>query len=62
MHKILKGTDISEFMEQKIICTKCSDKRRIMKANGEISPCFDCLIAGRMDQHDKNPKDSGITI
>ena len=49
-------------MEQKVVCAKCNDKRRLMKANGEISPCFDCLIAGRMDQHDKNPKDSGIAI
>jgi len=49
-------------MDQKVTCTKCQDKKRIMRANGEISPCFDCLIAGRMDQHDKNPKDSGIVI
>jgi hypothetical protein len=49
-------------MEHKVVCTKCSDKKRIMRANGEISPCFDCLIAGRLDQHDKNPKDSGIVI
>ena len=44
------------------VCTKCKGKRRIMKADGTISPCFDCLIAGRMDQHDKNPKDSGVKI
>lgn len=49
-------------MNKPITCQKCSDKRRIMRANGEISPCFDCLIAGRLDQHDKNPKDSGIAI
>lgn len=49
-------------MDQKVTCPKCQDKKRIMRANGEVSPCFDCLIAGRMDQHDKNPKDSGIAI
>ncbi len=49
-------------MDQNTTCTKCNDKKRIMRINGEISPCFDCLIAGRMDQHDKNPKDSGIAI
>ncbi|MBS3083861.1 hypothetical protein J4423_03590 [Candidatus Pacearchaeota archaeon] len=49
-------------MDKKVTCSKCQDKKRIMRANGEISPCFDCLIAGRMDQHDKNPKDSGIAI
>ena len=43
-------------------CVKCQGKRRIMKADGTIGPCFDCLIAGRMDQHDKHPKDSGIKI
>lgn len=49
-------------MEKKPVCPKCQDKFRIMKANGEISPCFDCLMAGRLDQHEKNPKDSGIAI
>jgi len=49
-------------MNQKQKCPKCNDKLRIMKANGEISPCFDCLLAGKLDQHDKNPKDSGIAI
>jgi len=44
------------------VCPKCQGKRRIMKADGTISPCFDCLNAGRMDQHDKNPKDSGVKI
>lgn len=49
-------------MEKEIVCVKCRDTRRIMKSDGTIGPCFDCLIAGRMDQHDKNPKDSGIKI
>lgn len=49
-------------MENKRICAKCQGKKRIMSSNGTISPCFECLLAGEMDQHDKNPKDSGIKI
>ena len=62
MHEILKAQSTTNYMEKTPECKKCQDKRRIIRANGEISPCFDCLIAGRMDQHDKNPKDSGIAI
>lgn len=49
-------------MEKTPDCPKCQGKRRIMKANGEISPCFDCLVAGRMDQHATDIKDSGIKL
>lgn len=49
-------------MNEKVVCVKCNDKKRIMRANGELTLCFDCLLAGRLDQHDKNPKDSGIRI
>ncbi|MEK6858298.1 MAG: hypothetical protein AABX53_00095 [Nanoarchaeota archaeon] len=49
-------------MEEKVDCAKCQGKRRIMKANGEVSPCFECLVAGRMDQHAKDIKDSGIRL
>ncbi len=33
-----------------------------MNSKGVVHPCWDCLNAGKMDQHDKNPKDSGIKI
>jgi hypothetical protein len=49
-------------MEKKIICEKCKDTGRILKSDGTISLCFDCLLAGRLDQHAKDPKDSGIKI
>ncbi len=44
------------------VCPKCQGKKRIMKADGTIQPCWDCLNSGKMDQHDKHPKDSGVKI
>ena len=43
-------------------CPKCKGTKRIMNAKGIVHPCWDCLNSGQMDQHDKNPKDSGIKI
>jgi hypothetical protein len=43
-------------------CPKCNDTKRIKKADGTIQPCFDCLLKGEMDQHSRNPKDSGIKV
>jgi hypothetical protein len=43
-------------------CPKCNGTKRIKKADGTIQPCWDCLLAGEMDQHSKNVKDSGIKI
>jgi hypothetical protein len=43
-------------------CEKCNGTKRIMKKDGTIQPCWDCLNSGEMDQHSKNPKDSGIKI
>lgn len=49
-------------METKPKCQKCNGTKRVMDKNGTIGPCWDCLMNGEMDQHDKNPKDSGIVI
>lgn len=49
-------------MEEKPKCIKCKGTRRILNSQGVIGPCWDCLNSGAMDQHDKNPKDSGIKI
>lgn len=43
-------------------CAKCKGTKRIKGADGSISVCWDCLQKGEMDQHSKNPKDSGIKI
>lgn len=43
-------------------CQKCKGTKRIMNAKGVVHPCWDCLNSGKLDQHDKNPKDSGIKI
>lgn len=49
-------------MEERGQCQKCQGKQRIIGTDGTIRPCWDCLMGGSMDQHDKNPKDSGIRI
>jgi len=49
-------------MDLQPVCPKCQGKKRIMDKDGTIRPCFDCLNAGQMDQHSKNPKDSGVKI
>ena len=48
--------DVKELLPEEFACPKCQGKKRIMKSDGTIGPCFDCLMAGEMDQHDKNPK------
>jgi len=37
-------------------CPKCRGKRIIREKDGTVHTCFECLVAGRMNQHDKNPK------
>ncbi len=43
-------------------CPKCQGKKRIIKSDGTVQPCWDCLISGEMDQHDRHVKDSGIKL
>ncbi len=46
-------------------CQKCRGERRIREKDGTIHICFDCLQAGRLDQHDKklkNAQDLGIKL
>lgn len=49
-------------MEDKEICPKCKGSKRIMRKDGTVGPCWDCLAKGEMDQHTKEPKESGIEI
>lgn len=44
------------------VCPKCKGTKRIQQADGTVRPCWDCLMKGDMDQHSKNPKDSGVKI
>jgi hypothetical protein len=39
-------------------CPKCHGTGRIREKDGTIHICFDCLQAGRLDQHDKKLKDA----
>ncbi len=43
-------------------CEKCKGTKRIKKADGTLQPCWECLMAGEMDQHSKDVKDSGLKI
>jgi len=44
------------------VCPKCKGAMRIQDADGTIRPCWDCLLSGKMDQHSKKPKESGISV
>ncbi|MEK6926728.1 MAG: hypothetical protein AABW50_05620 [Nanoarchaeota archaeon] len=43
-------------MEELDVCPKCKGTGRIKTEGGSITTCFDCLLSGRMDQHDKKLK------
>jgi len=49
-------------MENKPFCPKCKDTGRIVERDGTVHTCFDCLLAGRLDAHSKDIKDSGIRL
>ncbi len=44
------------------VCPKCHNKGMVKEENGSVHVCWDCLTAGRLDVHSKNPKDSGIRV
>jgi hypothetical protein len=37
---------------ENIRCEKCNGTGRVREKDGSIHTCFDCLLNGRMDQHD----------
>jgi len=43
-------------MVETITCPKCNNTGKVKERDGTIHICFDCLNAGRLDQHDKNLK------
>lgn len=43
---------------KKAVCEKCKGTGMIKEKNGQIHICFDCLAAGRLDQHDKKIRDA----
>ena len=49
-------------MESDSFCSKCKGAGRVMDKDGTVHTCFDCLLAGRLDMHSKDVKDSGIRI
>ncbi|MEM4325918.1 MAG: hypothetical protein QXU40_01295 [Candidatus Pacearchaeota archaeon] len=37
-------------------CPKCKGTGVVKEKDGTVHTCFDCLIKGKLDQHDKNIK------
>lgn len=37
-------------------CEKCKGTGRVRHKDGAITTCFDCLLKGNLDQHDKKIK------
>jgi len=47
------------------LCPKCKNTYQIREKDGTIHICYDCLLAGKMDQHDKKvreAKDFGLKM
>jgi len=40
------------------MCPKCKNTFQIKEKDGTIHICYDCLQAGKMDQHEKHVKDA----
>jgi len=52
-------------MENKQKCEKCNNTGIVKEKDGTVHICFDCLMSGRLDQHDvriKDAKDLGISL
>ncbi|MFH1249128.1 MAG: hypothetical protein V1660_03170 [archaeon] len=45
--------------EKRHVCEKCQDTGKILTKEG-MRTCFDCLVAGRLDVHSKEVKDTNI--
>ena len=45
---------------EKRVCEKCKGTGKILSKDGTMHACWDCLAAGKFDQHSENVKDSGI--
>jgi len=43
-------------MVETVVCPKCNNTGKVKEKDGTIHICFDCLLAGRLDQHDKKLK------
>lgn len=43
-------------------CEKCHGAGFIREKDGSVHTCWDCLASGRLDNHSKIVKDSGINV
>ncbi len=48
-------------MEKKF-CDKCKNTGIVKEKDGSVHTCFDCLLAGRMDQHDVGKNSDEVKI
>lgn len=39
-------------------CPKCKGTGRIKDPDGTVHICYDCLLSGKLDQHNKSLKDA----
>ena len=44
------------------VCPKCHGQGRIMRADGSVTTCFDCLQNGKFEVHEKDLKDANIRL
>lgn len=48
--------------DEKKICEKCNGTGKVHEKGGATHTCWDCLMAGRLDAHQTEVRDSGIKI
>lgn len=44
------------------VCPKCHGHGRIIRADGSVTTCFDCLQNGRFEVHEKDLKENQIRL
>ena len=49
-------------MEQQEKCPKCNNTGIVKGVNGSSHTCWDCLAAGKLDNHSKHLPDSDIKV
>lgn len=48
--------------ERKEVCEKCHDTGIVKEKDGSIHTCWECMQAGRLNQHSDNLPDSKIKL
>lgn len=48
--------------DKKVVCEKCKDTGMVHEKDGSCHTCWDCMAAGRLDQHSSKLPDSKLRL